>query len=87
MPKPESLYDIPPGCICYGDGLLGMECTATEHARLRVPEKNPAAVELGKRGGAAMAKRGPEYFKRISAMRKNKRGGRPKKNAVQVGQV
>jgi hypothetical protein len=52
-----------------------------------MPEKNQAAVELGKRGGAAMAKRGPEYFQRISAMRKNKRGGRPKKNAVQVGQV
>ena len=32
---PESLYDIPPGCICQGDGLMGMECTATEHARLR----------------------------------------------------
>ena len=47
--------------------------------RSQMAEKNQAAVELGKRGGAAMAKRGPEYFKRISAMRKNKRGGRPKK--------
>jgi len=29
----ESLYEIPPGCICQGDGLYGMKCTATEHAR------------------------------------------------------
>jgi hypothetical protein len=31
----ESLYDIPPGCICQGDGLLGMPCYAKEHARLK----------------------------------------------------
>ena len=34
-PNTKSLYDIPSGCICLGDGLMGMECTATEHARLR----------------------------------------------------
>lgn len=28
----ESLYDIPPGCICMGDGLFGMKCWATSHA-------------------------------------------------------
>ena len=22
--NPKSLYDIPPGCICLGDGLMGM---------------------------------------------------------------
>ena len=38
-----------------------------------------SAAALGKLGGDKMAKRGPEYFKRISAMRKNRRGGRPKK--------
>ena len=47
MPKPESLYDIPPGCICYGDGLMGMECTATEHARLRVPGRIQRKRTLG----------------------------------------
>jgi hypothetical protein len=31
----QSLYDIPPGCICHGDGLMGMKCEATEHAKLR----------------------------------------------------
>ena len=34
-PNTKSLYDIPPGCICLGDGLMGMKCTATKHARLR----------------------------------------------------
>jgi len=39
-PNTKSLYDIPSGCICLGDGLMGMECTATEHARLR--DERPA---------------------------------------------
>jgi hypothetical protein len=38
----------------------------------------PAAV-LGKLGGAVTAKRGPEYFRKIAAMRKTRAGGRPKK--------
>lgn len=38
----ESLYEIPPGCICMGDGLMGMKCEAKEHARLKtlVPKSN-----------------------------------------------
>jgi hypothetical protein len=38
----------------------------------------PAAA-LGAKGGAKTAQRGPEYFKRIAAMRKTKAGGRPRK--------
>ena len=41
-------------------------------------ETTPAAV-LGAKGGRATAKRGPEYYKRIAAMRTNRKGGRPKK--------
>lgn len=40
----------------------------------------PAAV-LGKMGGRATAKRGPEYFRKIAGMRKTKAGGRPRKDA------
>jgi len=40
----------------------------------------PAAA-LGKRGGMKTAERGPEYFKRIAAMRKTRAGGRPRKQA------
>ncbi len=41
--------------------------------------KNPAAVQLGSLGGKATAKRGKEFYKRISALgklayQKNKRG-------------
>jgi len=36
------------------------------------------AVSLGQRGGKKTAERGPEYFKKIAAMRKTKAGGRPK---------
>jgi hypothetical protein len=38
----------------------------------------PAAV-LGKMGGKATAKRGPEYFRKIAGMRKTRAGGRPHK--------
>ena len=37
------------------------------------------AAVLGKMGGKATAKRGPEYFRQIAAMRKTKGGGRPRK--------
>ena len=37
------------------------------------------AVALGKKGGMKTAERGPEYFKKIAAMRKTKAGGRPRK--------
>ena len=39
-----------------------------------------AAAKRGRKGGLATAERGPEYFKRIAAMRKTKGGGRPKKH-------
>jgi hypothetical protein len=35
------------------------------------------AVELGKKGGKQTARRGPDYYSKISAMRKEHKGGRP----------
>jgi hypothetical protein len=46
---------------------------------LPMAKKNSAAVSLGRRGGKATAERGPEYFRKIQAMRKNRKGGRPPK--------
>ena len=40
---------------------------------------------LGKMGGKATVKRGPEYFRQISAMRKTKAGGRPPKPKIDGG--
>ena len=40
--------------------------------------KNPAAVELGKRGGKKTAERGAEYYAEIQAKRQTRAGGRPK---------
>ena len=39
----------------------------------------PPAAALGKRGGLKTAQRGPEYFRRIAAMRRTRAGGRPPK--------
>lgn len=41
--------------------------------------REPNAVALGSKGGNVTAKRGPEYYAKIGAMRKNRRGGRPRK--------
>ena len=38
------------------------------------------AAAMGKKGGTKTAERGAEYFAQISAMRKNRKGGRPRKN-------
>ena len=37
------------------------------------------AAAMGAKGGSKTAERGPEYFKQIAAMRKNRNGGRPRK--------
>jgi hypothetical protein len=42
-------------------------------------KRQPDAAALGAKGGKATAKRGPEYFKQIAGMRKERRGGRPKR--------
>jgi hypothetical protein len=40
-----------------------------------------APTKMGRKGGQTTAKRGPEYFRQIAAMRKVKAGGRPRKQA------
>jgi hypothetical protein len=42
-------------------------------------QPDPAAVAMGRSGGNSTAKRGPEYFRQIAAMRKTRAGGRPRK--------
>jgi hypothetical protein len=40
----------------------------------------PAAL-MGRKGGASIAKRGPEYFRQLAAKRKTRAGGRPRKQS------
>lgn len=35
MSTKRSLYKIPPGCICQGDGKLGVRCSSPFHATLK----------------------------------------------------
>jgi hypothetical protein len=44
-------------------------------------KREPDAAALGSKGGSVTAQRGPEYYAKIGAMRKNRRGGRPRKQA------
>jgi len=57
--------------------------TAAVHLADHLLEVSPAA-ELGKKGGKATAKRGPEYFARIAGMRKEKKGGRPRMSPAPI---
>jgi hypothetical protein len=52
--------------------------TAALHLADNLLEVNPAA-QLGAKGGKETAKRGPEYYAQIAAMRKTHAGGRPRK--------
>lgn len=51
--------------------------TAAVHLADHLLEINPAA-SLGKKGGTKTAERGSEYFRKIAAMRKEHKGGRPR---------
>jgi hypothetical protein len=68
-----STTTLPQGRAERAGELLSVAVKLADHL---LTEK-PAAV-LGAKGGKATAKRGPEYFKRIAAMRKTRAGGRPK---------
>ena len=41
----------------------------------------PAAAILGRKGGAAIARRGSDYFRKLAARRKTHGGGRPRKES------
>jgi hypothetical protein len=71
-----STTTLPEGRSQRAHELLGA-AVALADALLETPT-DPAAI-LGAKGGKQTAKRGPEYFKRIAAMRKTKGGGRPRK--------
>ena len=61
--RSERAYELLTAAVSLTDDLL---------------KQSPAAI-LGKKGGKVMAKRGPEYFRQIAAMRKEYKGGRPAK--------
>jgi hypothetical protein len=67
---------IPPGIAARSTELLNASIALTDD----LIEQTPAKL-LGALGGQETAKRGPEYFKKIAAMRKTKAGGRPPKQA------
>jgi hypothetical protein len=69
----ETSPELPQGRTTPALELLGDSVALADHL-LTI---EPAAV-LGKLGGKATAKRGPEYFRKLAAMRKTKAGGRPR---------
>ena len=69
-----STTDLPQGRAERARELLTAAIKLTDH----LVTQSPAAI-LGAKGGKTTAKRGPEYFAKIAAMRKTRAGGRPSK--------
>jgi hypothetical protein len=63
--RSERAYELLTAAVSLADDLL----------------KQSPAAELGKKGGKATAKRGPAFFRKIAAMRKEHKGGRPPKES------
>ena len=59
--RSERAYELLTAAVSLADDLLA---------------QSPAAT-LGKKGGKTTAKRGPDYYRKIAAMRKTHAGGRP----------
>ena len=71
-----STVELPEGrAIAARETLRAAEALAAELL------KTPPAVAMGKKGGLKTAERGPDYFKKIAAMRKTRAGGRPRNKA------
>jgi hypothetical protein len=64
--RSERAYELLAAAVSLADDLL---------------EQSPAAT-LGKKGGKVTAKRGPDYFRKIASMRKERKGGRPPKKSL-----
>jgi hypothetical protein len=71
----ETAPELPEGRTQRANELLGDAVVLADHLLVVTP-----AAALGAKGGKKTAERGPEYFKQIAAMRKNRKGGRPRKN-------
>jgi hypothetical protein len=69
--------DLPENRTARCRELLGSALALTDD--LLKQSKLPAAALLGSKGGAVIAKRGSDYFSKLSAKRKTHGGGRPRK--------
>jgi hypothetical protein len=68
-----STTELPQGRTPRALELLQTAIKLTDHLATTKP-----ATTLGKRGGLKTAERGPDYYRKIASMRKNKAGGRPR---------
>jgi len=65
--------ELPEGRAKRAQELLASAVFLADH----LLETSPAAA-LGKKGGQTTAKKGSDYFRKIAAMRKERKGGKPK---------
>lgn len=70
--------ELPEGRSIRAHELLSAAMRVADQLLITVKERKPAAAVLGAKGGQRTAERGPEYYRKIAAMRKTRAGGRPK---------
>jgi hypothetical protein len=69
------------GISLFGSEVIELasgDVTIKDLVKRKNPEVFRAAFALGRKGGKAIAQRGPEYFRQLQAKRKNRKGGRPR---------
>jgi hypothetical protein len=81
-PELRAIPEVPQGecaiALFFSDIIELAEGRVTIEELVR--RKNPeifTAADLGRKGGREIAKRGPDYFRKLQARRKERRGGRP----------
>jgi hypothetical protein len=73
------ISDPQPSILSARESLTAALTLARDLVRRTADPLKTGAVTLGSKGGSKTAERGPEYYARIAAMRKSRKGGRPRK--------
>jgi hypothetical protein len=73
------IADAPPSIVSARESLTAALALSKDLANRFADPLKAGAAAMGAKGGSKTAERGPEYFKKIAAMRKNRKGGRPRK--------
>jgi hypothetical protein len=71
--------DPPPSIASARESLTAALALSKDLADRFADPLKVGAAAMGQKGGSKTAERGPEYYAQIAAMRKNRKGGRPRK--------
>jgi hypothetical protein len=71
--------DPPPSIVSARESLTAALALSKDLVDRFADPLKVGAAAMGQKGGSKTAERGPKYYAQIAAMRKNRKGGRPRK--------